>query len=210
MFSRIRAERCQLLRSELGPGSGRWRPSCGGSRRVATAEARCAPQGLCQPLMERSNGGRKTLKLWIEILTICPRLGVCITATCCRMPAIAFRLSARRRAGHRGARRHFRASHRRRAAGEGWWPEIVGPGLGVDTRRFRVLGIDYLGGRGGSSTPDGGKFPPVSSYDQAEALCAVVRHLGLGAACHRRRLLWRHGGAVFRRALRRSSSTSSC
>ncbi|HEY1315027.1 MAG TPA: hypothetical protein VGE92_14195, partial [Steroidobacteraceae bacterium] len=25
------------------------------------------------------------------------------------------------------------------AAGEGWWPEIVGPGLGVDTRHFRVL-----------------------------------------------------------------------
>ncbi len=66
------------------------------------------------------------------------------------------------------------------AAGEGWWPEIVGPGLGVDTRQFRVLGIDYLGGRGDSSTPEsGGKFPPLSSYDQAEVLCAIVRHLGL-------------------------------
>ena len=65
-------------------------------------------------------------------------------------------------------------------AGEGWWPEIVGPGLGVDTRTYRVLGIDYLGGRGDSSTPEtGGKFPPLSSYDQADVLCAVVRHLGL-------------------------------
>jgi homoserine O-acetyltransferase/O-succinyltransferase len=36
---------------------------------------------------------------------------------------------------------------------EGWWPEMVGPGLGVDTRLYRVLGIDYLGGRGESSTP---------------------------------------------------------
>src|ERR1700736_4682441 len=64
--------------------------------------------------------------------------------------------------------------------GEGWWPEIVGPGLGVDTRGYRVLGIDYLGGRGDSSTPQsGGKFPPLSSYDQAVALSAIVRHLGL-------------------------------
>jgi homoserine O-acetyltransferase len=68
------------------------------------------------------------------------------------------------------------------AAGAGWWPEIVGPGLGVDTRQYRVLGIDYLGGRGDSSTPDtGGRFPPLSSYDQADALCAIVRHLRLKA-----------------------------
>jgi homoserine O-acetyltransferase/O-succinyltransferase len=66
------------------------------------------------------------------------------------------------------------------SSGEGWWPEIVGPGLGVDTRQYRVLGIDYLGGGGDSSTPQsGGKFPPLSAYDQAAALCAIVRHLGL-------------------------------
>jgi homoserine O-acetyltransferase/O-succinyltransferase len=65
-------------------------------------------------------------------------------------------------------------------AGEGWWPEIVGPGLGVDTLQYRVLGLDYLGGRGESSTPQtGGKFPPLSSYDQADVLRAVVRHLQL-------------------------------
>jgi homoserine O-acetyltransferase len=65
-------------------------------------------------------------------------------------------------------------------ANEGWWPEIVGPGQGVDTRSYRVLGIDYLGGRGESSTPEsGGKFPPLSSYDQADALAAVLRHLKL-------------------------------
>lgn len=66
------------------------------------------------------------------------------------------------------------------AGGEGWWPEIVGPGLGVDTRSYRVLGLDYLGGRGDSSTPKAGdRFPPLSSYDQADALRTVVRHLGL-------------------------------
>ena len=66
------------------------------------------------------------------------------------------------------------------APGEGWWPEMVGPGLGVDTRQYRVLGVDYLGGYGGSSTPgSGGQFPPISSYDQARALSLIVRHLGL-------------------------------
>ena len=66
------------------------------------------------------------------------------------------------------------------AAGEGWWPEIVGPGLGVDTRRYRVLGIDYIGGRGDSTTPpSGASFPPVSCYDQAAALHAVLERLRL-------------------------------
>ncbi len=68
------------------------------------------------------------------------------------------------------------------APGEGWWPEMVGPGLGVDTREYRVLGVDYLGGWGKSSTPaSGGRFPPISSYDQASALNLIVRHLGLGS-----------------------------
>ncbi|MGA2778507.1 MAG: homoserine O-succinyltransferase [Steroidobacteraceae bacterium] len=66
------------------------------------------------------------------------------------------------------------------AKGEAWWSEVVGPGLALDTLRFRVLGIDYIGGAGDSSTPDGiGNFPPVSAYDQAVALQAVVAHLKL-------------------------------
>ena len=66
------------------------------------------------------------------------------------------------------------------APGEGWWPEMVGPGLGVDTRQYLVLGIDYIGGYGDSATAEiGGQFPPISSYDQAEALSQIVRHLGL-------------------------------
>jgi homoserine O-acetyltransferase len=63
--------------------------------------------------------------------------------------------------------------------GEHWWPEMVGPGLGVDTRQYRVLGIDYIGGRGQSSTPAAGaSFPSISSYDQAKALGLVVQRLG--------------------------------
>jgi homoserine O-acetyltransferase len=72
------------------------------------------------------------------------------------------------------------SAHRRLAGPQGWWPGIVGPGLGVDTRRYRVLGIDYLGGLGDSSTPDGvTPFPPVSSIDQAEILRQVLVHLGI-------------------------------
>ncbi len=62
----------------------------------------------------------------------------------------------------------------------GWWPDLVGPGHGIDTREFRVLGIDYIGGRGGSSAPEAGaKFPPLSSYDQAAALEHIVKNTGI-------------------------------
>jgi homoserine O-acetyltransferase len=84
------------------------------------------------------------------------------------------------------------SAHRIVSGAEGWWPDLVGPGHGIDTREFRVLGIDYLGGRGQSSAPgssadgssaDGSsaKFPPLSSYDQTGALEHVVRHLEIGS-----------------------------
>ena len=72
------------------------------------------------------------------------------------------------------------SAHRVVDGAPGWWPQSVGPGLGVDTRKFRVLGIDYIGGHGGSSAPQpNSAFPPVSSFDQAEALRHIVLHLGL-------------------------------
>ena len=72
------------------------------------------------------------------------------------------------------------SAHRRVSGAEGWWPEITGPKLAIDTHRYRVLGIDYLGGRGDSSAPAPGvSFPPLSSFDQAEALARVTQHLGL-------------------------------
>ena len=62
----------------------------------------------------------------------------------------------------------------------GWWPDMVGPGLAVDTDRYRVLGIDYLGGYGLSSTPAAGEqFPAISAYDQAVALRSVLDRLGV-------------------------------
>ena len=60
----------------------------------------------------------------------------------------------------------------------GWWHEVVGPDLALDTNRVRVLGIDYLGGSGESTGPiAGGVFPSLSSYDQAHALCQLLDHL---------------------------------
>jgi homoserine O-acetyltransferase/O-succinyltransferase len=74
------------------------------------------------------------------------------------------------------------SAHRVVCGAEGWWPELVGAAHGIDTNQFRVLGIDYLGGRGGSSTPEpGGRFPPLSSYDQARAIKQIVEHLGLAS-----------------------------
>ncbi len=71
------------------------------------------------------------------------------------------------------------SAHRTVCGRGGWWPELAGPGRAIDVRRYRVLGIDYLGGGGESSAPEpGGRFPPLSSYDQARALHHVAVHLG--------------------------------
>ena len=62
----------------------------------------------------------------------------------------------------------------------GWWDEIAGPGKALDTDRYRVLGIDFLGGSHRTSGPAHGEvFPSVSAHDQARCLIAVLDHLGL-------------------------------
>jgi homoserine O-acetyltransferase len=62
----------------------------------------------------------------------------------------------------------------------GWWSDIAGPGHALDSRRVRVLGIDWLGGSGESTGPTaGGVFPSLSSYDQADALRQLLDHLGI-------------------------------
>lgn len=67
--------------------------------------------------------------------------------------------------------------------GRGWWRELVGPGLALDTNRFAVLGIDWLGGSGQSSAPAPGQadFPALDARDQARALLAVCDHLAIPA-----------------------------
>lgn len=62
--------------------------------------------------------------------------------------------------------------------GAGWWAELVGPGLAIDTRRVAVLGVDWLGGVGCSTSPGAGEvFPALASADQADALAELLDRL---------------------------------
>jgi homoserine O-acetyltransferase len=64
----------------------------------------------------------------------------------------------------------------------GWWHEVVGPGLALDTQRFRILSFDYLGASADTTGPrDGNPFPTISAYDQAELLLRLINHLGLSS-----------------------------
>ena len=63
---------------------------------------------------------------------------------------------------------------------DSWWPQIAGPGRALDTRSYRILSFDFIGGSAESSGPaPGQKFPSVSTYDQAEALRRILDHLGI-------------------------------
>jgi homoserine O-acetyltransferase/O-succinyltransferase len=53
----------------------------------------------------------------------------------------------------------------------GWWEDVVGPGRTIDTRHFRVLGIDYVSNESITSS--------VTTIDQAEALSAALDHTGI-------------------------------
>jgi homoserine O-acetyltransferase len=66
----------------------------------------------------------------------------------------------------------------------GWWDAVVGPGRAIDTRRYRVLSTDFLGGAGASSGPDasGASFPAVTSHDQAELIVRLLDALGVETA----------------------------
>ncbi len=66
------------------------------------------------------------------------------------------------------------------AEDRGWWSPVVGRGRALDTDRFRVLGVDYLGGSGDSTAPErgGATFPSLSAFDQADAIAAVVAAIG--------------------------------
>src|SRR5579885_762838 len=42
-------------------------------------------------------------------------------------------------------------------ASAGWWKNVMGPGLALDTHRYQVLGIDFIGGSGSSTGPKRGQ-----------------------------------------------------
>lgn len=57
----------------------------------------------------------------------------------------------------------------------GWWQSLVGHGAAIDLERFRVLAIDWL-------SPNQLGAGSVSSEDQADALAALLRELGVAQA----------------------------
>lgn len=70
----------------------------------------------------------------------------------------------------------------------GWWEDVVGPGLPIDTDRFFVVAANILGGCQGttgplSPAPDGEpwgrRFPDVTVRDQVRAEVALADHLGI-------------------------------
>ncbi len=69
------------------------------------------------------------------------------------------------------------------ATTQGWWKEVMGPDRALDTRHYRVLGIDFLGGSGLSTGPRHGQkdFPSISAYDQVEVLRQLLAHLNISS-----------------------------
>jgi homoserine O-acetyltransferase/O-succinyltransferase len=71
----------------------------------------------------------------------------------------------------------------------GWWDNLVGPGKPLDTRRFFVVGTNYLGSCFGSTGPAsvnpatgkpwGADFPVVTVEDWVEAQARLADHLGI-------------------------------
>ncbi|MEJ1960784.1 MAG: hypothetical protein WDO56_04265 [Gammaproteobacteria bacterium] len=83
---------------------------------------------------------------------------------------------------------------------QSWWGQIAGTGCPLDSDRFRVLSFDYLGGSGDSTGPGRRRRLP-ERFQLRPGRCAP-RAAGSAEhqvpACHRRRLIRRHGGARFR------------
>jgi homoserine O-acetyltransferase len=71
----------------------------------------------------------------------------------------------------------------------GWWEDIVGPGLPVDTDRYFVVCANILGGCQGTTGPSsidpttgrpyGARFPVVSIRDMVRTQAALADHLGI-------------------------------
>ena len=73
-------------------------------------------------------------------------------------------------AGGISAHRHVAASAD--CPEPGWWPQQAGAGRALDTSRFRILAINWIGA-------DGTLDAPIDSSDQADAIAAVLAHLDI-------------------------------
>ncbi|MBS0589763.1 MAG: alpha/beta fold hydrolase [Proteobacteria bacterium] len=76
------------------------------------------------------------------------------------------------------------SAHRRPLArdGRGWWESQCGAGKALDTNRYRLVGIDWLGGCDASTGPaarDDAGIAQISTADQARALLLLLNRLGI-------------------------------
>ena len=72
---------------------------------------------------------------------------------------------------------------------DGWWDELIGPGLALDTDRYFVVCINALGGCQGTTGPSsphpadgkpyGARFPTVSTRDIVRTQAMVAERLGV-------------------------------
>lgn len=71
---------------------------------------------------------------------------------------------------------------------EGWWNRMIGPGKPLDTNRFFIICVNYLGSCYGSSGPTdiapdgepwGSRFPMVNANDQAHAQIRLMDYFGI-------------------------------
>lgn len=71
----------------------------------------------------------------------------------------------------------------------GWWSGFIGPGLALDTDRFFVISVNYLGGCYGSTGPSsldpatgrpyGSSFPDIRCIDIVNSQLVLLDHLGI-------------------------------
>ena len=66
-------------------------------------------------------------------------------------------------------------------AAPGWWPGVVGSGAALDPAHYRLVGIDWLAGRGASSGPAAdARWPALDTADQAAAILSLLDGLDIG------------------------------
>jgi homoserine O-acetyltransferase/O-succinyltransferase len=61
----------------------------------------------------------------------------------------------------------------------GWWEAIVGADCAIDTRRFRVLSIEWLDRADLEAAGNGQELRGIGSEDQADAIAALLGELGI-------------------------------
>ncbi len=87
------------------------------------------------------------------------------------------------------ASHHVAGTYEGQAKSEGWWHNMIGPGLPVDTNKFFVIGVNNLGSCFGSTgpmhlnpatgKPYGSSFPVVTVEDWVNAQVRLLDALGI-------------------------------